>query len=434
MHPYELIKRKRDGGLLEANEIAQFIAGYTEGIIPDYQMAAMCMSIFFNGLTDAELAAWAGAMLRSGEVIDLSDVPALKVDKHSTGGVGDKVSLSLAPLAAACGVPVPMISGRGLGHTGGTLDKLESIPGFRVDLGVERYRELVRTIGCCLIGQTSTVVPADKKLYALRDVTATVDCIPLIASSIMSKKLAEGIDALVLDVKVGSGAFMKTLDDARKLATTMVGIGREMGKKVVAIITDMEQPLGRAIGNSLEAIEAIDMLKGQAPADYTECTMKLTAKMLELGQAAKDETEARAKLQAAIDDGSAIKKFAQIIEAQGGNPAVLYDYSVFPTARQVVPIPSPVSGYITAIDTEKVGMAAVALGAGRERVDSIIDPAVGFVLEKKVGDKVEKGEPLAMMHINDAARAATIIDRFQSACAFGDEAPTPRPLIIETIE
>jgi len=434
MHPYELIKRKRDGGLLEAGEIAQFIAGYTEGIIPDYQMAAMCMSIFFNGLTDAELAAWAGAMLRSGEVIDLSDVPALKVDKHSTGGVGDKVSLSLAPLAAACGVPVPMISGRGLGHTGGTLDKLESIPGFRVDLGVERYRELVRTIGCCLIGQTSTVVPADKKLYALRDVTATVDCIPLIASSIMSKKLAEGIDALVLDVKVGSGAFMKTLDDARKLATTMVGIGREMGKKVVAIITDMEQPLGRAIGNSLEAIEAIDMLKGQAPADYTECTMKLTAKMLELGQAAKDETEARARLQAVIDDGSALKKFAQIIEAQGGNPAVLYDYSVFPTARQVVPIPSPVSGYITAIDTEKVGMAAVALGAGRERVDSIIDPAVGFVLEKKVGDKVEKGEPLAMMHINDAARAATIIDRFQSACAFGDEAPAPRPLIIETIE
>ena len=434
MHPYELIKRKRDGGLLEADEIAQFIAGYTEGIIPDYQMAAMCMSIFFNGLTDAELAAWAGAMLRSGEAIDLSDVPALKVDKHSTGGVGDKVSLSLAPLAAACGVPVPMISGRGLGHTGGTLDKLESIPGFRVDLGVERYRELVRTIGCCLIGQTSTVVPADKKLYALRDVTATVDCIPLIASSIMSKKLAEGIDALVLDVKVGSGAFMKTLDDARKLATTMVGIGREMGKKVVAIITDMEQPLGRAIGNSLEAIEAIDMLKGQAPADYTECTMKLTAKMLELGQAAKDETEARARLQAVIDDGSALKKFAQIIEAQGGNPAVLYDYSVFPTARQIVPIPSPVSGYITAIDTEKVGMAAVALGAGRERVDSIIDPAVGFVLEKKVGDKVEKGEPLAMMHINDAARAATIIDRFQSACAFGDEAPAPRPLIIETIE
>lgn len=434
MHPYELIKRKRDGGLLEAGEIAQFIAGYTEGIIPDYQMAAMCMSIFFNGLTDVELAAWAGAMLRSGEVIDLSDVPALKVDKHSTGGVGDKVSLSLAPLAAACGVPVPMISGRGLGHTGGTLDKLESIPGFRVDLGVERYRELVRTIGCCLIGQTSTVVPADKKLYALRDVTATVDCIPLIASSIMSKKLAEGIDALVLDVKVGSGAFMKTLDDARKLATTMVGIGREMGKKVVAIITDMEQPLGRAIGNSLEAIEAIDMLKGQAPADYTECTMKLTAKMLELGKAAKDETEARARLQAVIDDGSALKKFAQIIEAQGGNPAVLYDYSVFPTARQIVPIPSPVSGYITAIDTEKVGMAAVALGAGRERVDSIIDPAVGFVLEKKVGDKVEKGEPLAMMHINDAARAATIIDRFQSACAFGDEAPTPRPLIIETIE
>lgn len=434
MHPYELIKRKRDGGQLQADEIAQFIAGFTEGIIPDYQMAAMCMSIFFRGLSDAELAAWVGAMLRSGEVIDLSDVPGIKVDKHSTGGVGDKVSLALAPLAAACGVPVPMISGRGLGHTGGTLDKLESIPGFRVDLGIDRYRQMVRDIKCCLIGQTATVVPADKKLYALRDVTATVDCIPLIASSIMSKKLAEGIDALVLDVKVGSGAFMKTIEDARKLATTMVGIGREMGKRVVAIITDMEQPLGRAIGNSLEAIESIDMLKGQAPADYTECTMKLTAKMLELGGVARDETEARAKLQASIDDGSALKKFEEIIEAQGGNPAVLYDYGVFPTARQIIPIPSPANGYITAIDTEKVGMAAVALGAGRERVDSVIDPAVGFVLQKKVGDRVEKGEPIALMHINDASRTGTIIERFQAACAFGDEAPAPRPLIVETIE
>jgi pyrimidine-nucleoside phosphorylase len=434
MHPYELIKRKRDGGRLEPAEIAEFIAGYTAGSVPDYQMAAMCMAIFFKGLSDVELAAWAGSMLRSGEVIDLSDVPGVKVDKHSTGGVGDKVSLALAPLAAACGVPVPMISGRGLGHTGGTLDKLESIPGFRVDLGVDRYRQMVREIGCCLIGQTATVVPADKKLYALRDVTATVDCIPLIASSIMSKKLAEGIDALVLDVKVGSGAFMKTIEDARILARTMVGIGREMGKKVVAILTDMEQPLGNAIGNSLEAIEAIDILKGKAPADVTECTMALTAKMLELGKVAADEKQARAMLEKSVADGSALRKFAEIIKAQGGDPRVLEDYGVFAQAKKIVPIPSPTDGYITAIDTEKVGLAAVALGAGRERTDSIIDPAVGFVLVKKVGDKVSKGEPLAQLHVNDPAREAAIIARFQAACSFGPTAPAPRPLIIETIE
>ena len=434
MTPYELIKCKRDGGTLDAASIAGFIDGFTKGTIPEYQMAAMCMAIFYKGLSDAELAAWAGAMLRSGEVIDLSDVKTLKVDKHSTGGVGDKVSLSLAPLAAACGVPVPMISGRGLGHTGGTLDKLESIPGFSVNLGVDRYKEMVRTIGCCLIGQTPTVVPADKKLYALRDVTATVDCIPLIASSIMSKKLAEGIDALVLDVKVGSGAFMKTLEDARKLARTMVGIGREMGKRVVAIITDMEQPLGHAIGNSLEVIEAVDMLKGKAPADYTECTMKLTAKMLELGGKAKDEAEARAKLQEVIDNGAALKKFQEIIKAQGGDPEAIIDYSRLPTAKHVVPIESPVSGYITAINTEKVGMAGVALGAGRERVDSAIDHAVGFVLQHKVGDKVEKGEPLAMMHINDLSKKDMIIERFHGACSFGDKAPAARPLIVETIE
>jgi len=434
MHPYELIKRKRDGGILAAEEIAEFIRGYTAGSIPDYQMAAMCMAIFFKGLGDAELAAWTGAMLRSGEVLDLSDLPGVKVDKHSTGGVGDKVSLSLAPLAAACGVPVPMISGRGLGHTGGTLDKLESIPGFRVDLGIPKYREMVGTVKACLIGQTATLAPADKKLYALRDVTATVDCIPLIASSIMSKKLAEGIDALVLDVKVGSGAFMKTLENARALARTMVGIGREMGKKVVAIITDMEQPLGKAIGNSLEAIEAIDMLKGKAPADYTECTLALTAQMLVLGKVAKDAAEARAKLQKAIDDGSALRKFGEIISAQGGNPKVLEDYGVFPTARKVVPIPSPEAGFVTAIDTEAVGLAGVALGAGRERVDSVIDPAVGFVLEKKVGERVAKGETLAMLHANDDARAEEAIRRVQKAYRFGPSAPTPRPLIIETIE
>ncbi len=303
MRPYEIIKRKRDGDVLTAAEIAAFLAAYTRGDIPDYQMAAMTMAVFFRGLSAPELAAWTGAMLHSGEVLDLSDIPGFKVDKHSTGGVGDKVSLALAPMAASCGVKVPMISGRGLGHTGGTLDKLESIPGFRVDLGVARYREQVARVGACLIGQTGTLAPADKKLYALRDVTATVDCIPLIASSIMSKKLAEGIDALVLDVKVGSGAFMKTLDQARELAKTMVGIGREMGKKVVALVTDMEQPLGRAVGNALEVVEAVDVLRGQAPADLTECTMALTAEMLVLAGRAKDVPEARRRLEGCIADG-----------------------------------------------------------------------------------------------------------------------------------
>jgi pyrimidine-nucleoside phosphorylase len=434
MHAYELIKRKRDGGRLESAEIAELIAGYTSGAVPDYQMAAMCMAIFFKGLSDAELATWAGSMLQSGEVIDLSDVPGMKVDKHSTGGVGDKVSLALAPLAAACGVRVPMISGRGLGHTGGTLDKLESIPGFRVDLGVDRYRQMVRDVGCCLIGQTATVVPADKKLYALRDVTATVDCIPLIASSIMSKKLAEGIDALVLDVKVGSGAFMKTLEDARTLARTMVGIGREMGKKVVALLTDMEQPLGDAVGNALEAIEAIDILKGRAPADVTECTTALTARMLTLGKVAKDEKAARAMLEKAVRDGSGLRKFGEIIKAQGGDPRVLEDYSVFAQAKKVVPIPSPADGYVTGIDTEKVGLAGVALGAGRERVDSKIDPAVGFVFRKKVGAKVSKGEPLAMLHINDEKLEAQIVARVQAAYTFGKAQPPARPMVLEIIE
>jgi pyrimidine-nucleoside phosphorylase len=300
VRPYELIKAKRDGRKLAAEDIRAFIDGYTKGTVPDYQMSAMLMAVFFRGLDDAELGAWAKAMLHSGEVLDLSATEGLKVDKHSTGGVGDKVSLSLAPLAAACGVKVPMISGRGLGHTGGTLDKLQSIPGFKVDLSVEEYQRLVQQVGACLIGQTATLAPADKKLYALRDVTATVDCIPLIASSIMSKKLAEGIDALVLDVKVGSGAFMKGLDDARTLARTMISIGREMGKKVTALLTDMDQPLGRTVGNALEVIEAVEMLRGRAPHDYTEVTLRLTAEMLVLAGRAKDEADARAQLQRVI--------------------------------------------------------------------------------------------------------------------------------------
>jgi pyrimidine-nucleoside phosphorylase len=430
---YELIKRKREGLALADADIRAFIAGYTSGEVPDYQMSAMCMAIFFRGLSENELAAWADAMLRSGEILDLSESPGVKVDKHSTGGVGDKVSLSLAPLAAACGVPVPMISGRGLGHTGGTLDKLESIPGFRVDLSVADYRRLVREVGACLIGQTATLAPADKKLYALRDVTATVDCIPLIASSIMSKKLAEGIDALVLDVKVGSGAFMKTLADARRLATTMIGIGQRMQKKVVALLTDMEQPLGCAVGNALEVIEAIEMLSGRAPADYTECTLALTAQMLVLGGQARDGAHARQRLAEVIASGAALKKLEAIVEAQGGDPRVVTDFGRLPKARVQREVTAPVDGFVTSIDTEALGLAAMALGAGRARAADRIDHAVGFMLRKKVGDAVRAGEALVVMHLNDESKADEVAHRVRAAYVCGATPPPARPLVLEVL-
>jgi len=433
MRPYELIKAKRDGGRLAPDDIRAFIDGFTRGSVADYQMSAMCMAVFFKGLDDVELGAWTRAMLESGEVLDLSETKGVKVDKHSTGGVGDKVSLSLAPLAAACGVPVPMISGRGLGHTGGTLDKLESIPGFRVDLSVAEYRRLVREVGACLIGQTATLAPADKKLYALRDVTATVDCIPLIASSIMSKKLAEGIDALVLDVKVGSGAFMKTQADARTLARTMIGIGREMGKKVVALLTDMDQPLGRAVGNALEVVEAVEMLRGRAPADYTEVTLALTAEMLVLGGQAKDEAAARARLAAVMKDGSAEAKLCELVKAQGGDPAAIRDLSKLPRAKQTVAVGAPRAGFVAAIDSEAVGLAAMALGAGRERSTDAIDPAVGFMIEKKVGDAVKAGEPLVTVHYNDAKRLDDVKARLLRAWRIDDKVPAKRPLVIEKL-
>jgi len=433
MRPYELIKAKRDGQALPPDSIRAFIDGYTKGDVTDYQMSAMCMAVFFKGLSPVELAAWTRAMLESGEVLDLSETKGLKVDKHSTGGVGDKVSLSLAPLAAACGVPVPMISGRGLGHTGGTLDKLESIPGFRVDLSVPDYRRLVRDVGACLIGQTATLAPADKKLYALRDVTATVDCIPLIASSIMSKKLAEGIDALVLDVKVGSGAFMKTLEDARTLGRTMIAIGKEMGKQVVAVLTDMDQPLGNTVGNALEVIEAVEMLRGKAPADYTEVTLALTAEMLVLGGRAKTPAEARAQLAKVIASGEAEAKLCEIVKAQGGDPAAIRDLSKLPRAKHTAPVPAPRAGYVTGIDSEAVGLAAMALGAGRAKTTDVIDPAVGFVLSKKLGDRVEAGEPLLTVHYNDAARLEEVKARVTKAWRIGDAAPAPRPLVLERL-
>jgi pyrimidine-nucleoside phosphorylase len=431
--PYELIKAKRDGRELPPEALRHFIAAYTAGEVPDYQMSALLMAVFFRGYSPAELAAWTEAMLHSGEVLDLSDVPGVKVDKHSTGGVGDKVSLSLAPLAAACGVPVPMVSGRGLGHTGGTLDKLESIPGFRVDLSVADYRRLVRDVGCCLIGQTASIAPADKKLYALRDVTATVDCIPLIASSIMSKKMAEGIDALVLDVKVGNGAFMKRPEDARLLARTMIAIGARMGRKVTALLTDMSQPLGAAVGNALEVVEAVEMLRGRAPADYTECTLALTAEMLVLGRRATDAQEARAMLQRVIDDGSAVEKLKEIVRSQGGDPRAIDDYSLLPQARETADVPAGADGFVSAIDTEGVGLAAVALGAGRERTDSRIDPAVGFTLLKKEGEAVRRGEPLVRIHHNGGPRVAEVRERLLKAYAVGAERPAPRPLVMEHV-
>ncbi|MCC6337281.1 MAG: thymidine phosphorylase [Myxococcales bacterium] len=434
MRPYELIKAKRDGQPLPPADIRAFLDGYTQGDVTDYQMSAMCMAVFFRGLSDVELAAWTRAMLESGEVLDLSETKGLKVDKHSTGGVGDKVSLSLAPLAAACGVPVPMISGRGLGHTGGTLDKLESIPGFRVDLDVPTYRRLVKDVGACLIGQTATLAPADKKLYALRDVTATVDCIPLIASSIMSKKLAEGIDALVLDVKVGSGAFMKTVEDARTLGRTMIGIGREMNKKVVAVLTDMDQPLGNTVGNALEVIEAVEMLRGKASADYTEVTLALTAEMLVQGGKAKTPAEARVQLAKVIADGSAEAKLCDIVKAQGGDPSAIRELSKLPRARHTTTVPAPRAGFVTGIDSEAVGLAAMALGAGRAKTTDAIDPAVGFVLEKKMGARVQAGEALVTVHYNDASRLDEVKARVTKAWRIGDAAPAARPLILERLE
>lgn len=434
MRPYELIKAKRDGKALAAADIAAFIAGYTAGEVADYQMAAMCMAVFFRGMSPAELAAWTEAMLHSGEVLDLSDVPGVKVDKHSTGGVGDKVSLCLAPLAAACGVPVPMVSGRGLGHTGGTLDKLESIPGFRIDLSIADFRRHVREVGACLIGQTKTLAPADRKLYALRDVTATVDCIPLIASSIMSKKMAEGIDALVLDVKVGSGAFMKRDEDARLLARTMIDIGARMNRKVVALLTDMEQPLGRTVGNALEVVEAIAVLTGNAPADLTEVTLALTAEMVVLAGRAPGVKEARALLQAAIDDGSALLKLEEIVRAQGGDVASVRQPERLPQAKHRAVVAAPRDGVVASIDCEAVGHAAMALGAGRERADQSVDPAVGFVLERKVGEAVKAGEPLVTVHFNDARRLEPVRERLLRAYTLGDSAPPLGPLIRERLE
>ncbi len=429
----ELLAAKRDGHALSADEIRSLIAGFTRGDVADYQMSAFAMAVLLRGMTPDETVALTLAMRDSGTVVDLSAIPARKVDKHSTGGVGDKVSLALAPLVAACGVAVPMISGRGLGHTGGTLDKLEAIPGFSVDLSIERFRELVRDVGTCMIGQTAELAPADKKLYALRDVTATVESIPLIVASILSKKLAEGIDGLVLDVKFGSGAFMKTPDLARDLARNLVDVARGGGKDCVAWLTRMDRPLGRTVGNSLETIEAFELLHGRGPDDLREVTLTLGASMLVMGRVAADDTAARALLLAAIADGRAARVARAMVAAQGGDPRAVDDPTTFAVAPVVVPFRAPSAGTLLAIDTHAVGIAGVEMGAGRARTTDVIDPAVGFVFAHNVGDRVSAGDAIAMVHARDAASAERAVERLTRAVTVGDGEVENVPLILERV-
>jgi pyrimidine-nucleoside phosphorylase len=433
MFPQHVIARKRDGHALTRDEIAAFVRGATDGSWADYQLSALLMAIFLRGMNAEETALYTEAMMHSGVVADLRDVPGVKVDKHSTGGVGDKVSIHLAPMVVACGVPVPMISGRGLGHSGGTLDKLESIPGFRTDLSLHEYHEQLRRLGVALIGQTRELAPADKRLYALRDVTATVECLPLICGSIMSKKLAEGIDALVLDVKFGRGAFMKERSQARDLARAMVAIGGRMGKRVRAVLTAMDQPLGRTVGNALEVAESIECLKGRGPADLMEVTMALGAHMLILGGVATHETQARTRLEQAIESGAALEKFREIVTAQGGDARVIEEPKRLPQARLRVPLPALEGGVVRDVDAMGVALAALRLGAGRARAEDRVDPAVGVAELVKVGQRVEPGQTLAVIHANDEGALADAEGRLRQAIALGLEAPSPAPLVAEVI-
>ena len=415
MQMYEIISKKRDKKKLTPEEIDYFVSGYTKGQIPDYQASALLMAIFLNGLDEEETFHLTLSMMRSGKVLDLSSVPGIKVDKHSTGGVGDKVSLILAPLVASCGVRVPMISGRGLGYTGGTLDKLESITGFRTDLSLKRFVASLRDVGVCMIGQTEEIAPADRKMYALRDVTATVNCIPLIVSSIMSKKLAGGADAFVLDVKVGSGAFMQKQSQAVLLAMNLIQMAKRFKKKAVALITNMNEPLGEMVGNSIEVIEAIHALKGKAASDLMEVTMALSAHMLVLGKKAKNLKDAEKRLNQAIKSGQAQEKFREMIKRQGGNPRVVYDFSFLPWAKYKMLVNSYREGYIQSIDTRKIGLCAIKLGAGREKMDSPIDPGVGMLIKKKVGDPVGKGEALAVIFANNLKKAREVSQEIRQA-------------------
>jgi pyrimidine-nucleoside phosphorylase len=405
------------------------VQAYTAGHIPDYQMAALLMAAFLRGLDAGETVALTEAMLRSGEALDLSHLPTGRVDKHSTGGVGDKVSLVLAPLVASLGVAVPMMSGRGLGHTGGTLDKLEAIPGMRTDLSLAEARAQIERIGCALMGQTTQIAPADRKMYALRDATATVESIPLIAASIMSKKLAEGLTGLVLDVKRGSGSFMPELDRALELARTMIALGADHGCEVVALLTAMDRPLGRAVGNALETEEAIHALRGEGPSDLMEVTYALGAEMLVLGCAAKSRDEARRLMEVAISSGKAARKFQEIIEAQGGNPAVVDDPALLPQSHACELYEAPRRGFVAKVEPRAVGRGLIALGGGRTRMEDMVDPTVGFVITAKPGDWVEPGEPLATIFARDAGGIETGRAALREAIRIADEAEHPLPLV-----
>jgi pyrimidine-nucleoside phosphorylase len=426
----DVILKKRGGGVLSREEIRYFVDGATASTVPDYQTAALLMAVVLRGMTAQETAWLTEAMVDSGVRLDLRDIDGVKVDKHSTGGVGDKTSLILAPIAAACGVPVPMMSGRGLGHTGGTLDKLESIPGFRVDLSLAEMKRVLARTRCVMIGQTAEIAPADKRLYALRDVTGTVESIPLISASIMSKKIAEGIDALVLDVKTGSGAFMKTEDDSRRLAESLVAIGNASGVKTEAVISAMDAPLGCAVGNALEVIECLEVLKGGGPTDLVDVSIGLAARMLVLGKVADDLADADRRAREAIRSGAGLERFRQIIEAQSGDPRVVDDYSRLPHApdRHIVKAERP--GYVARLDAELIGRASVALGAGRDRVEDPVDPAVGISIRATVRDAVRTGDPMLELHYRDRARLQTALGLATQAIAIRDNQPPRAPLIV----
>ena len=433
MRTVDLIHRKRDGEELTPEEIKKLVNGYTRGEIPDYQISAFLMAVFFSGMSDREVSALTESMMRSGEVLDFSDIHGVKVDKHSTGGVGDKTSLIAAPIAATAGAIVPMISGRALGHTGGTLDKLESIPGFRTDLSVAEFKDQVGRLGLAFIGQTPEVAPADGKLYSLRDATATVESIPLIASSIMSKKVAVGLDALVLDVKVGAGAFMKKQVEARRLAQMMVGIGRRLDKRVQALITDMNQPLGYAIGNALEVMEVSQTLQNAGPTDLTRLSLELAARMIFLGKITKTLEEARELAQKRLLDGAGYRKFKEVITAQGGNPQVLDRFELLPNATGAREITSPRAGYITTIDAEYIGQASNMIGAGRDTKEDVIDPAVGVILEVKIGHKVDAGAVLCRLYYTSDEHVEEAAQMVEDAFRISGTPPDERELILEVV-
>jgi pyrimidine-nucleoside phosphorylase len=430
IHPAELIERKRNGEELPAEEISELVLGYARGEIPDYQLAAFCMAVYFRGMTAAETYALTDAMIRSGRKLDLGGALGRKVvDKHSTGGVGDKTTIAVAPIVAACGVPMGKMSGRGLGHTGGTLDKLESIPGFDVDLSVDAFVAQVKEIGLAIVGQTDDLVPADKRLYALRDVTATVDIVPLIASSIMSKKIAGGADAIVLDVKVGDGAFMKTVDDARALAEAMLELGRHAKLEVVCLLTDMDQPLGAAVGNALEIAEARDTVRGEGPPDFTELVLDACARLLALSDLGIDVDEGRQRAEAAVADGSALAQYERWIRAQGGDP----DPAVLPRAPLVLPVVAPVAGTVKRLGAIDVGVAALHLGAGRREKSDAIDHAVGVVCHAKRGASVEAGDLLAQVHARDQASGIAAVAAVLAAYELGHGPPREHPILLDVV-